>query len=60
MLIQYAKLHVTAALENAYKNGDIVCGRKQKKDCIQCYGGGCEKPIIDKDSILNIQLPEHD
>lgn len=52
-MIEFAKLTVQAALEVAYNNADIVCGRKTKKDCKQCMGGGCEKPIIDKDSILN-------
>lgn len=37
------------------EEADIICGRKTKKECMQCYGGGCENPIIDKQSILNTE-----
>lgn len=52
-LIEFTKLHVKAALEAASENAVIVCKKGADHDCKACYGGGCEEPMIDKDSILN-------
>lgn len=40
------------ALEKAAENTEITCSRKTTH-CKQCYGGGCENPIVEKDSITN-------
>ena len=41
-----------AALEKAAENAEITCSRKTTH-CKQCYGGGCENPIVEKESITN-------
>jgi hypothetical protein len=58
-MIEFAKRHAEDALKEASEQAYIVCGRKTKKDCKQCMGGGCEKPIIDEDSILKAYPPEN-
>lgn len=40
------------ALEKAAENAEITCSRKTTH-CKQCYGGGCENPIVDCTSITN-------
>ena len=40
------------ALEKAAENAEITCSRKTTH-CKQCYGGGCENPIVEKESITN-------
>ena len=40
------------ALEKAVENAEITCSRKTTH-CKQCYGGGCENPIVEKESITN-------
>lgn len=40
------------ALEKAAENAEITCSRKTT-NCKQCYGGGCENPIVEKESITN-------
>ena len=40
------------ALEKAAENAEITCSRKTTH-CMQCYGGGCENPIVEKESITN-------
>lgn len=40
------------SLEKAAENAEITCSRKTTH-CKQCYGGGCENPIVEKESITN-------
>lgn len=51
LMKDFAAHHIILALEAAHKNAEITCG--SKKICMMCYGGGCENPIVSKNSIEN-------
>lgn len=52
IMIEFAKLHVKAALEAAAKNADMKkeCGCKTESEC---YAMVCCDTIIDKNSIID-------
>lgn len=52
---EYAHQEVKKYLEIAAEEAEIICGGKGD-NCLQCMGGGCEEPIIKKESITDIKI----